>query len=88
MESTQLPERFGKPLSQMRNEFTAPSFRYFQSLIAGILLRQPRKVVTTAVRLANVGRHFCTVHRTVSHYGWDPLQLVTALAKVFSSLRP
>ncbi|MGQ9561644.1 MAG: hypothetical protein ACUVTG_16515 [Candidatus Oleimicrobiaceae bacterium] len=83
MESTQLPERFGKPLSQARNEFTALSFRYFQSLIAGILLRQPKKVVTTAVRLANVERRFCTVDRPVSQYCWEPRQLKAALVKVF-----
>lgn len=83
MESTQLPERFGKPLSQVRNEFTAPSFHYFQSLIAGTLLRQPKKVVTTAVQLANVERHFSTVDRPVSQYRWEPRQLRAALVKAF-----
>ncbi|MGQ9559839.1 MAG: hypothetical protein ACUVWA_04970 [Candidatus Oleimicrobiaceae bacterium] len=35
--------------ARLREEFSAATFRYFQALIAGIPLGQPKKVVTTAV---------------------------------------
>lgn len=87
MENIRLPDRFVKHLFEFRGLFTAPTFEYFQVIISGLLLGQPKKAITKAVRLAGLEDHFWNVHRTVSQYRWDPYQLgLTVLGLVLRTL--
>lgn len=82
MKSIQLPDGFVKLLFELQGNFTKPSFKYFHTLMAGILLGEPKKTVTAAVKLTRLEKHFSNVHRFVSHYRWDSWQLGTAVLKL------
>jgi hypothetical protein len=43
MRSLQLPIGFVKLLFELKGNFTKPSFNYFQTLMAGLLLGEPKK---------------------------------------------
>ena len=67
---------------ELKANFTKPSFKYFEAIIAGILLGEPKKTVTAAVRLAKLQKQFSNVNRFVSRYRWDAWQLGTAVLKL------
>ena len=80
--SIRLPKGFVKLLFELKPNFTKPSFKYFTALIAGILLGEPKKTVTAAVKLARLEKKFSNVHRFVSWYRWDSWQLGVGVLKL------
>jgi hypothetical protein len=67
---------------ELKPNFTKPSFKYFETLMAGILLGEPKKTVTAAVKLARLEKKFSNVHRFVSRYRWDSGQLGMGVLKL------
>jgi len=82
MNSIQFPELFRKLLFELEPVFTKPSFKYFQTLVLGILLGRPKKTVTAAVKLSKLHQHFSNVNRFVSAYAWNPWELGMAVIKL------
>lgn len=82
MTSIQFPSTFSKLLFECRSVFTKPSLRYFEAIIAGILLGRPKKTVTAAVKLAGLEKKFSNVNRFVSRYRWDATALGLAVLQL------
>jgi hypothetical protein len=79
MSSIQFPASFVKMIFALEGNFTRPSFRHFQVVLAAILLGKPKKTLTAGIRLLGVIGHYCNIHRFVGHYKWQLINVVTDL---------
>lgn len=79
MSSIQFPASFVKMILSLRGNFARPSFRYFQVVLAAILLGRPKKTLTAGIRLLGVIGHYSNVYRFVGHYKWELINVVVDL---------
>ena len=87
MRNLQLPESFVKLFFMLRDNFTKPSLKHFEVLLAAILLGHPKKTVTSGLRLLRPEGHFSNACRFLSQYKWDAIQLgLSTLGLILKSL--
>ena len=79
MRSIKFPASFVKMILALEGNFTCPSFRHFQVVLAAILLGGPKKTLTAGMRLLGVIGHFCNIYRFLGHYKRELINVVTDL---------
>jgi hypothetical protein len=79
MSSIQFPASFVKMILVFESDFTRPSFRHFQVVLASILLGKPKKTLTAGIRLLGVVGHFCNPHRFLGRYKWKLINVIVDL---------
>jgi hypothetical protein len=79
MRSIQFPASFVKMILAFEGNFTRPSFRHFQVVLAAILLGKPKKTLTAGIRLLDVIGHYCNIHRFLGYYKWELIDVVIDL---------
>jgi hypothetical protein len=86
-----LPSSFAVLLATLRPCFTAPSFRTFTALVAGLIAQPGRRTVTGMLTGAGLARmvHHSRAHWFFSHARWSADQLGLAVAAlVVTRLQP
>jgi DDE superfamily endonuclease len=81
-----LPSSFAALLATLRRCFTAPSFRTFAALVAGLIAQPGRRTITGMLTGAGLARvmHHSRAHWFFAHARWQPDQLGLAVAALIA----
>src|ERR687890_2541645 len=82
-----LPSSFAALLATLRPCFTAPSFRTFTALVAGLIAQPGRRTITGMLTGAGLARvvHHSRAHWFFSHARWSADQLGLAVAALVAA---